>query len=127
MAQTQVSAASCGCWQRRQCLGLMPSRADPPGQIPHLAQQLLRFLAEIEGVAEDLYTGAAHNMARRLLVALCIDEVTVAQAEDGAVSEELVQVGVRISGWLLCLVFGVDDGDGRAADLPDDVGAQRNL
>ena len=90
----------------------MSSRVDPPGQIAHLAQQLLRFLAEIEGVAEDLDARAAHDMAGRILVAFRVHQVAVAQAEDGAVGEELVQVGVRVSGWLLGLVLGVDDSDG---------------
>jgi hypothetical protein len=50
-------------------------------------------------------------MAGRVSVAFGVDQVAVAQAEDGAVGEQLVQVGVWLPGWLFGLVLGVDDGD----------------
>ena len=62
-------------------------------------------------MAEDLDARAAHDVACGILVAFGVDQVAVAQAEDGAVGEQLVQVGVRVAGWLLGLVLGVDDGD----------------
>lgn len=49
------------------------------------------------------------------------------QAEDRAVGEELVQVGVRVPGRLLGLVLGVDDGRRTTVDLPDDVWPERHL
>src|SRR6516225_5169819 len=90
----------------------------------HLAEQHIGGLAEIKGVAEDLDAGLADDVAGWCLVALGINEVAFAEAEDGAVGEELIQVGVRVPGGLLGLVLGVDDGDGRAAYLPDDVGPE---
>ena len=62
-------------------------------------------------MAEDLDTRAPHDMACWVLVAFGVDEVAVAKAEHGAVGKQLVQIGIRVAGWLLGLVLGVDDGD----------------
>ena len=56
--------------------------------------------------------GMANDMARGHFVALGVNQMTVAESEHGAVGEELVEIGIRVSGWLLGLVLGVDDGDG---------------
>jgi len=62
-------------------------------------------------MAEDLNACLADDVARGYLVALGVHEMTFPQTEHRAVGEELVQVGVRVSGGLLGLVLGVDDGD----------------
>jgi len=62
-------------------------------------------------MAQDLNAGAADDMARGHLVALGVNQMTVAESEHRAVGEELVEVGIRVSGWLLGLVFGVDSGN----------------
>ena len=45
------------------------------------------WLVKINGMAEDLDAGAAHDVARGVLVAFGVDQVAAAQAEDGAVGE----------------------------------------
>ena len=77
-----------------------------------MTSNFIRLHSQINGMAEDLDAGTAHDVARGVLVAFGVYQVAAAQAEDGAVGQELVQVGVRVSGWLLGLVLGVDDGDG---------------
>jgi len=62
-------------------------------------------------VTEDLDAGAADDVVTGFFVAFGVYQVAAAQAEDCAVGQQLVQVGVRVSGWLLGLVLGIDDGD----------------
>jgi hypothetical protein len=66
-------------------------------------------------VTGNLDACLAHAMTGRFLVALGVDEVAFAQAEDGAVGEEMVQVGVRVSGGLLGAVRDVESVEGLRA------------
>ena len=63
-------------------------------------------------MTEDLDAGVADYVAGGLPVALGVDQVAAVQIEDGAVGEQLVQVGIGVAGWLLGLVLGIDHGDG---------------
>jgi hypothetical protein len=78
-------------------------------------------------VAEDLDAGLADHVTGGFGVAAGVDQVAGRQAEDGAVGEQLVQVGVRVAGGFLCLVLGVDDRGRRSPGLPDDVQAEDDL
>jgi len=49
------------------------------------------------------------------------------KAENRAVGEQLVEVGVRVAGGFLGLVLGVDDRGRAAIGLPDDVRPRRHL
>jgi len=84
-------------------------------------------MAQVQGVTDDLGTCLADAVPRWLLVACRVDEVAGLQAEDSAVGEKLVEVGVRVAGWFLGLVLGVDDGGRRAAEPPDDVGLEEDF
>jgi hypothetical protein len=47
-------------------------------------------------VAVDLYAGSSDDVVSGLRVSLGIDQMTVLEAEDGAVCEQLIEVSVRI-------------------------------
>ncbi len=82
------------------------------GQILHLVQEDRWFGVEIDGMADDLDAGPAHNVMCEFLATLRVDKVSAVKTEDRAVGEQLVQVGVGVAGWFLGLVLGVHDGEG---------------
>lgn len=63
-------------------------------------------------MAEDFDARTAYDVAGGLFVTFGVDQMASAEAQYRAVGEQLVQVNVRVSGWLLSLVLGVDDGEG---------------
>lgn len=66
-------------------------------------QERYRFGVEVDGMANDLDSGVAHDVVNRLLTALGVDQMPAAQAEDRVIGEDLVEVGVGVAGWFLAL------------------------
>src|SRR5437868_4573665 len=97
------------------------------GELTELRQKIRRLCVEVESVAEDLGSGAADDVPGGGLVAFGVDQMADREAQDGAVGEELVEVGVRVTLGLLSLVLGIDDGHRRASSVPDDVRFQVDL
>ena len=75
----------------------LSNTADGGGQSADLVEKLVRGLVEVQGVTNDLHARASDDVACRRLVAASVDQVASSKTEDGAVSEELVKVGVRDS------------------------------
>lgn len=70
------------------------------------------MLSEIQGVAHDLHACASDDVACRLLVPAGVREMSGMKAEDSAVGEQLLEVGVGVTTWFLCLVLGINHGAG---------------
>lgn len=84
-------------------------------------------MGEIERPSAELVAGAADGMCSAgLVVACCVDEVAVAEAEYVAVGEHLVEVAVGVGSAVETLVFGVGDGCWASVMVPDKVGTQPN-
>jgi hypothetical protein len=69
---------------------------DLTGKVPHLGQQRLWRLAQVQCVADDHDVRASDVVADWGLVSCRVDEVAYPQAQHGAVGEELVEVGVGL-------------------------------
>lgn len=85
--------------------GARSRAADSYGQFADLGEQRVRRLVEIQGMTNDLDACAPDDVACRLLVAASVNQVASTQAEDRAVSEELVKVGVGVAARFLRLVL----------------------
>lgn len=67
----------------------------PRGERVNLGKQALGLKLKIHGVAVNPHVRHPHRMHARVLLPLCINQVTVGQAEHGAVGEKLVEVSLR--------------------------------
>src|SRR3954464_15338084 len=93
------------------------------GDSLHLSEEAVGCLGQVEDVLHDLHAFAADDVPSfRLPGSLRVDQVSDRQLQGGAVGQQLVEVGLREAGWLLCLVLRVDDpaGDARCGP-PDEV------
>lgn len=86
-----------------------------------MPQECIGWIAEVEGMTDDLDAGLADDVAGVLLVALRVDQMALREVQHGAVGEELVEVGVWVAGRLARLVLGVDDGGRGSVQPPYEV------
>jgi len=113
----------------RETISVQLQPRNPGGclrDMPQLLEDRFDRRGEVERVRGEDDSCPLDLVASCSRIAGCINEVAVGQAQSGAVGSELVEVVVRRTARLQCLVFGIDDADRTAPVIDGDVRSERN-